>query len=374
MPSALVDVRHKLPPLKALTAVRFFAAMYVVLYHDGLQERLRGVPVAARFMESGHTSVPMFFVLSGFVLAYNYPSVRSKRSFWIARFARIYPVYLLATLSMLGAEFAEFGWRHPVSFYVGVVLVLGLVQTWWPRYSFFLNVPAWTLSVEAFFYALFPFLIGPVSRMRRRGFVGLQAVCLAVACAPWIMHRVPALALHGRELARWLQATSLVFRVNNFVVGVYLGARWGRSVAARMAGGESSKGDDRRRKACLVLGGAGSLTLLCAGSSGPIWSLLVIYAYAFLLAGLADTEWWILNNRWMQVAGEISYGIYILQGPVLKAGYFIQGRWMPWVHPEEIQVALIVPVAYVVWRWVEVPLRLFLRRVMTGRVVAARVI
>src|SRR5882672_6555828 len=92
--------RLKMPPLHSLTALRFFAALYVLVYHR--RAELSGyADLPDRIIAHGYVGVPLFFVLSGFVLAYNYvgPDGRlSTRSltFYTARFARIYPMYLLA--------------------------------------------------------------------------------------------------------------------------------------------------------------------------------------------------------------------------------------------------------------------------------------
>jgi len=92
-----VEVRHKLPPIKSLTSLRFFAAIYVVLFHESANPgHFVFFPLAARFVASGYTAVTLFFVLSGFILAYNYGRIRSRKEFWISRFARIYPVYFLS--------------------------------------------------------------------------------------------------------------------------------------------------------------------------------------------------------------------------------------------------------------------------------------
>ena len=62
----------KRAPLRALTSIRFFAAMYVVLFHCGLPRLIAMPAIAARFFDSGYTGVTLFFSLSGFILAYNY--------------------------------------------------------------------------------------------------------------------------------------------------------------------------------------------------------------------------------------------------------------------------------------------------------------
>src|ERR1035437_477263 len=122
-----VEVRHKLPPIKSLTSLRFFAAIYVVLFHESANPgHFVFFPLAARFVASGFTAVTLFFVLSGFILAYNYDRIRSRREFWISRFARIYPVYFLSLLP----AFITPHWSHlPRPGALGVILTLLLLQS-----------------------------------------------------------------------------------------------------------------------------------------------------------------------------------------------------------------------------------------------------
>ena len=57
----------------------------------------------AHFFKEGFVGVSFFFVLSGFIIAYNYQEklltkTTTKRTFWVARIARIYPLHLLTLL------------------------------------------------------------------------------------------------------------------------------------------------------------------------------------------------------------------------------------------------------------------------------------
>src|SRR5437762_13137509 len=94
---------------KPLTSLRFFAAMHVLAFHNHL-DALMDLPAGIRnIIRTGYVSVSLFFVLSGFILAYTYHGVREdaslyRRSFWVARLARLYPVYLVGLL--LAAPFA----------------------------------------------------------------------------------------------------------------------------------------------------------------------------------------------------------------------------------------------------------------------------
>jgi acyltransferase-like protein len=89
--------------LDALTGLRFFAAIEVVVFHE--RALFAHFPAFLRnAISNGDVAVSLFFILSGFVLAYNYIRPQEKslrvenREFWLARFARIYPGYFLAAL------------------------------------------------------------------------------------------------------------------------------------------------------------------------------------------------------------------------------------------------------------------------------------
>src|SRR5882724_5212610 len=84
--------------LKALTTLRFFAALHVVLFHMWVTGEFAVGPWWYRnFASIGYVGVNCFFVLSGFILVYTYtdPLLDAPR-FWQARLARIYPAYALS--------------------------------------------------------------------------------------------------------------------------------------------------------------------------------------------------------------------------------------------------------------------------------------
>ncbi|ERT14322.1 acyltransferase family protein [Photorhabdus temperata] len=90
--------------LLSLTSLRFFAAFFVLLSHLGYLKD--SDYFSWLFVYNGYIGVTFFFILSGFVLAYSYEEKMnrkeiSKRNFFVARIARIYPLHILTFIIFL---------------------------------------------------------------------------------------------------------------------------------------------------------------------------------------------------------------------------------------------------------------------------------
>ena len=111
----------KKQPINSLTGLRFIAAFLVILHHFGKPPLPQFEQSVRNVLDHGFVAVTLFFILSGFILTYSYMSQEgspktSKRTFWVARFARIYPVYLLGFLiaaPMTVREIAATGGASP---------------------------------------------------------------------------------------------------------------------------------------------------------------------------------------------------------------------------------------------------------------------
>jgi peptidoglycan/LPS O-acetylase OafA/YrhL len=159
-------------PLDSLTGLRFVAALGVVFEH--LVYNFGGIPLLAPVAGLGYLGVVFFFVLSGFVLTWSRRPSDGPKAFYQRRFARIYPLYLAAMIP--GVLLAVLG-GDPMSWPGAALNVLG-VQSWWPaRWTIGLspNPVGWTIACEVFFYAAFPFLVRPISRLGVRGLLVLLA-------------------------------------------------------------------------------------------------------------------------------------------------------------------------------------------------------
>lgn len=142
--------------LNQLTTTRFIAAILIVFYHFGSDTYSHFYEPIQTIIKRANLGVSFFFILSGFVMiiAYSKKNIVFKE-YYLNRFARIYPSYLLALLLTIGYHIA----RHTnLDIKECVLGVLGL-QAWIPQYATTLNFTGWSLSVEIFFYALFPFLL-----------------------------------------------------------------------------------------------------------------------------------------------------------------------------------------------------------------------
>ena len=85
------------PPLPALTGIRTLLAIFIILFHFTPPH----LGLLYPFIDNGYVFVGVFFLISGYVLTYNYADrgkALVKRDFWLARFSRLYPVYLLVLL------------------------------------------------------------------------------------------------------------------------------------------------------------------------------------------------------------------------------------------------------------------------------------
>ena len=152
---AATDTGQKRPAtanaFTGLTSLRFVAALLVLLGHCGFQSST--VPLLRSLARDGYEAVGFFFVLSGFVLSYNYYSPSreallrgSLLEYFRGRIARVYPMYLLALL--VAWPHLIYGFRTgqvPADiFWPSLAAVPVLMQSWFPTLTMAWNIPAWS--------------------------------------------------------------------------------------------------------------------------------------------------------------------------------------------------------------------------------------
>jgi peptidoglycan/LPS O-acetylase OafA/YrhL len=365
------------PPLRALTGLRFVAALQVLLYHV-YAPGSAGAPGWVRaLVGSGYVGVGLFFVLSGFVLAYNYLQPMqaghvSRREFWLARLARVYPVYLLGLIAGMPVFVEWMVKTSPFAVAMGwVAKVTGasvlLVQAWAPQTACALNCPGWSLSAEAFFYAVFPLLVVPVQRASTRRLLGAAAALWVVTLAFPLLYLAlapdhlahPKADSYGMWLMR-LKFTPLV-RLPEFVVGVVAGRLFAAGAFDRLRSRWMEAAAVAATLAVLLASPALPYPLVHNGLLTPLFAALVV----LLALGLGPVSGFLSTKR-MELLGGASYALYILHLPLNDgAGRLMEALAVPRPSPALYTAAfaaLATLVAVAVFRWVEEPARRALRR------------
>jgi len=177
---------RKPAPLKALTGLRCFAAINIVLFHFSNPDWFGWL---APVVNAGYASVSYFILLSGFVMAYNYAARAragelDKTRYYKARFTRLYPIYFLSLLLAWRMLPQEWTAHSHGMFWTGIVLSPLLLQGWIPEIATFLNTPAWTMSAESFYYLIFPWM----ARWKGPERVGQQLWKLSLV---WMLGLIP---------------------------------------------------------------------------------------------------------------------------------------------------------------------------------------
>jgi peptidoglycan/LPS O-acetylase OafA/YrhL len=205
--------------LDALTGLRWWAAFLVFLFHMLVFAPIPGA--MAVVFGQGYFGVTFFFVLSGFVLTWSARPEVSTSTFYWRRFARIWPAHIVALIIAVPvfytlAAVPEGSFLKP--FDLGVLLLsVVLVQAWSnsPAILFSGNPAAWTLTCEAFFYALHPWISKLLMRCSRRG-----ALIVASGILVWAFgYRGLVTALPGSILS---DLPTPVVRVPEFILGMAL--------------------------------------------------------------------------------------------------------------------------------------------------------
>ena len=186
--------------IEALTSVRFLAAFSVLLAHFDLSLKDKLPGMGYDFIHRGGTAVMFFFVLSGFIMTHVYQSrdlssSSARKKYFIARFARIAPLYYIALgLGILNILMGANKGSFPAAVWIGsIASKFTFTQALFPRLVAkpIWAMVTWTLSVEFCFYLLFPFVLGWFLRLSPRLLAGLAvAAVFYSAVVPQIAQNV----------------------------------------------------------------------------------------------------------------------------------------------------------------------------------------
>ena len=183
--------------IRSITGLRAIAALGVYINHFGNPTWFPNS--LSNIQSNGGFAVPFFFVLSGFVLTLAYDGKKiDARAFYLNRFARIGPTYFVALfIAAAYVSLSGFTFDH-----IFIMHLFGL-QAWFPTSDsgFAFNGPGWTISVEIFFYALFPilFTLFNLSHAALSKWQSTVLFGLSLSIFPFIVHVYTLGEMHGLE-------------------------------------------------------------------------------------------------------------------------------------------------------------------------------
>lgn len=186
-----------------LDLVRFTAAFLVYLYHSNQRFLTEASLPASHY---GHSSVIVFFVLSGFVIAFVTATKESHLPAYAAsRISRVFSVtvpaiVLTVLLDAIGRQlmpeiYAGYPFDQFMARIAGSFLLLN--EVWFVSVTSFSNVPYWSICFEFWYYVTFAMVVFMPKR------VGVAVALLAgLAIGPKFMLLAPLWWL-GVLLYRW---------------------------------------------------------------------------------------------------------------------------------------------------------------------------
>ena len=344
--------------LRPLTALRFFAAMWVVLYH--YWPNLSGGHLPA-LVAKGYLGVELFFVLSGFILCHVYLDAFADGRFryggflW-ARLARVYPLHLASLIAIGAMAAAAVGLGLVVDpnilSWPALPANLLLTQAWGLAGVAGWNHPSWSVSAEWFAYLSFPGFAWLALKFRDRPWVAIGAAIGLILAAYAVFQ-----AMAGFSLTQATIAWGALRIVPCFAYGCAINLAWRSGVV------------QRRR-----LGGAGALfsgamLIFLALASAPDAALVVTFGGLIIsLGSLSEKVDRIVGGRTWVYLGEISYAVYMVCIPWKLLYVNLLCRILPldkahlpisyWI----IFILMLIPVAALAHHMIERPARILMRR------------
>ena len=385
----------------SLTGLRFIAAFSVLIAHatDWLVTFDSPLKLVSYLSWGSAIGMPLFFVLSGFVIHYNYGEqfrsefVNATADFFIARFARLYPLYFFCLLVYLAVHLSALqSMIMSADYYLWRYLLL--LQAWTIEYrnttwfGHLLLPPAWSISVEVFFYALYPGLALPLLKIRkvRWASIILATIVLGYYAAIVLCYvNSEELRVWGNEtftinadpknaLLGWLFNTGPIGRFWEFLMGAIV-------AQAYMALSDKKPSAVEARIGSVVLIAAILLTAIFYGLSpynsfisfagsypggfAPIFAVLI-----FCCARYRNFVTYLLSRPPIVALGDASYSIYLLHLFTLelfgrtvidRLSYF---NVLLWLFLMAVAISFTLIVSLGMYRVLEVPARSYLRRTL----------
>jgi peptidoglycan/LPS O-acetylase OafA/YrhL len=400
--------------LRALHGLRFLAAFCILFSHAcGWLANFKDTRTVFNYGEFFTVyGMPLFFVLSGFVIHYNYSRLFSTmRPRWAiveflgARFARIYPLFICFFLVGVAVDgVLQWYYEHELNLLLVMSHFLTLTQSWVYIVLFGDRLLldgafglSWSLSSEFFFYVTYVVLVLYVARMRSiaglLATAGAMSVLILTAYGYAAGHRgaIDAFAVQymnqmgGGEhsVYRWFFYYSPYGRVFEFILGC-LTAQIYAIFAAHPVSPREARWGRILLNASLVflLGYAYVFMFKPFGDNVAVYVSLLKENFGCAV-GLAVLIFCVSRYRSSAVAsmlstplmvrlGDLSFSIYcvhtwtlrIFERPTMEFRYGVE---LEAAFRIALAIALTIILSSATFRLIEVPARAWLRKLVARR-------
>ena len=376
--------------IKALTGLRIVAAVWVVLFHfrpmltdasPDFKDALSPV------LNCGAQGVDLFFILSGFVLTWNYLdrmgqswSTHATLHFLWLRLARVWPVYLvtmhLAALLVILSQHVghvplpEVQDLTAVSYLRQILLVQLWFQPFFDGSSW--DGPAWSISAEWLAYLLFGVVVLVIFRMQ----LVTRARSLTLLAFAASLPPVMLLLASGQFYTPWSWLPRIV---TQFVAGALACA-----AVRRLRLGDRARRVAGYVSVLLIAAMVGILYFFDAHpitglyDSGGVVDMLFVPLVMTLAIGVGSLPR-LLSTRLMVYGGQISFCLYMVHELVHTVwGWAVQQfELVPQENPWKWNVIGLLVIAVVasilLYHFVEEPARRWMRRMVGGGAAKAHI-
>ena len=348
--------------IEQLTFTRFIAALCIVIFHYGVD--IFPFNFNKAMFTGANVGVSYFFILSGFVMiiAYHKRTSISAREYLQNRFARIYPIYLLATILLIAYYVVATNLTIQTD---EVILNVLMMQSWVPGKVLTLNFPSWSLSVELFFYLSFPILYNKIYQnysLKKLLFPILVFFVLSQVFFISMFYSSSYEGVHSANHEFLFYFPLLHF--NQFILGNLVGLYFVKRTKV------SSKNNAFYILLLILVCGL----ILSFDSAMKYHNGLLGILFVPLIWLVATDKGWIsqlTSHKLMVHLGEISYGVYILQIPVFvisrRAFLYMGIQDKTFIFYASLLALLVV--SSFTYKYIEAPLR---KRIKSSTFVSAK--
>jgi peptidoglycan/LPS O-acetylase OafA/YrhL len=305
--------------LPGIESLRGIAAIILIIFHVRTIPQIdSGIFLPVLIYFNGPTIVPLFFTISGFSVMLGYEHLFDQPAmlikFFSRRFFRIAPLFYVMIIIWLIIYFIFS--KSTSTLWVVLINVL-LAFGFFPEHHAGIVPAGWTIGVEWIFYIFFPGLL----LCMRRSFTAIALCLLAFWFAiiwptlfPDILSRLPDYIVQTQFYRYQSFLTNFVF----FVWGM-----WGVSIYRTI---NINLPHNRLTSvaflasACVIF----SIISFITGPKNPLFSLGIrslwmVVVYLLLIVGAAVQCGSVLNTKVFRFAGQISYGLYLLNPLVIMS-------------------------------------------------------